>query len=631
MSPSTSSTHQDEDENLSVFSAVNATINFEAVPDLASSIRLERDRKTKVLAILDKAPPGAEYTKCTVSPKPLFGSYNILYAIEFADGLRWLLKIPAVGYHGRWTESDARAITSEALTMQLVKRKTTIPVPEVFLYQSTLENELNCPFILMEFIEGVSLHDFWFDNSHSPTEIEQRRTQILEKVASAIIQLNQFRFSEGGSILFDDGGNPGIGPMRCVDQQAMLDRLQTDDEDETSIMFEVGPFKSQKDYFHCMLDRRETPPDKFSRGFHKLLRLFLAWMPYTDNATKPSFVLAHPDFDIQNIIVSPEGELRGIIDWDGVTAVPSCFGNESYPSWLTRDWDPMMYGYRPPASSEGQEVQEVQEIEQPKNKEDAGWEATCEPQAKSENVKESSMYAQDLPEYREPAQKGNEDDKNQGKAEITQEPGATEVIKENSPEELSRYREIYQGFIAVLATQAYEKASNSQANEAIEVLRPEACVRLTRNSLMIENLSIAASNPMCQDGILEKIFDEIARIDEDKYNDFAEGGEESEMESDAESDAGAAPRGEADYHDSNRMGVRTEAVEGSDSPTDDARDSESECENASEVEESDDGTPAEYFDLGGFNFGDVALALADGELDEARLARLKAGFAALCS
>jgi len=43
--------------------------------------------------------------------------------------------------------------------------------------------------------------------------------------------------------------------------------------------------------------------------------------------------------------VSGEGELLGIIDWDGVAAVPRSLGNERYPGWLTRDWDPAMYGY----------------------------------------------------------------------------------------------------------------------------------------------------------------------------------------------------------------------------------------------------------------------------------------------
>ncbi len=35
----------------------------------------------------------------------------------------------------------------------------------------------------------------------------------------------------------------------------------------------------------------------------------------------------------------------GVIDWDSVAAWPRSLGNRRYPSWLTRDWDPVMYGY----------------------------------------------------------------------------------------------------------------------------------------------------------------------------------------------------------------------------------------------------------------------------------------------
>lgn len=75
-----------------------------------------------------------------------------------------------------------------------------------------------------------------------------------------------------------------------------------------------------------------------------LLRQLNSWVP--DPSTMDLFVLAHPDFDIQNFVVSEEGELRGVIDWDRVVAVPRTLGNESCLGWLTRDWDPAMYGYQ---------------------------------------------------------------------------------------------------------------------------------------------------------------------------------------------------------------------------------------------------------------------------------------------
>ncbi len=40
------------------------------------------------------------------------------------------------------------------------------------------------------------------------------------------------------------------------------------------------------------------------------------------------FVLAHPNFDTQNSVVSEEGEVRGDIAWDSISAVPRTLGNE---------------------------------------------------------------------------------------------------------------------------------------------------------------------------------------------------------------------------------------------------------------------------------------------------------------
>jgi hypothetical protein len=85
-----------------------------------------------------------------------------------------------------------------------------------------------------------------------------------------------------------------------------------------------------------MLDLHpELKARPFLWGMAVLLRELVSWVP--EPKGDKGFVLAHPDFDIQNVIVWEEGELRGLIDWDGVAALPRSLGNERYPGWLTRD------------------------------------------------------------------------------------------------------------------------------------------------------------------------------------------------------------------------------------------------------------------------------------------------------
>jgi len=58
-----------------------------------------------------------------------------------------------------------------------------------------------------------------------------------------------------------------------------------------------------------------------------------------------TFVLSLPDFDSQNTMIDERGNLTGIIDWDNVETVPRFLGYSSFPGWITRDWDPLIYYY----------------------------------------------------------------------------------------------------------------------------------------------------------------------------------------------------------------------------------------------------------------------------------------------
>ena len=54
-------------------------------------------------------------------------------------------------------------------------------------------------------------------------------------------------------------------------------------------------------------------------------------------AEPESFVLPHPDFACQNVLISEDGTLTAVIDWDDVHTVPRCIGYTRYPNWITRD------------------------------------------------------------------------------------------------------------------------------------------------------------------------------------------------------------------------------------------------------------------------------------------------------
>ncbi|RDW90796.1 phosphotransferase family protein [Aspergillus mulundensis] len=470
----------EDDEHLAVFRHVRAALRLDLLPDFASRLRQKSFSQD------------GEARSCKVISEPLFGSHNILFRIVFTDGVHWLLKIPANGYHGAFDDMSARALRSEALTMRLISRETTIPVPEVYDFDDSCNNDLNCPFILMNYVDGRPLYDAWFEQSVSLEVLEQHRRQALRDVAEALVQLNRFTFHQAGMVLFDADGHVSgdIGPFRKVDVGAMLDRSrEVEDYDGSSVFHEVGPFSDPRSYFTHVLDRRELPSesDEFGLGMHRLLKLFIdlavrECQPGEDEEQIKS-VLVHPDLDIQNVIVSKtDGHLLSLIDWDGVIAVPQCmFGNESYPSWLTRDWDAMNYRYHDETVSDG---------------EDTG-------------VKDDD--------------KEDHDSKDDDAISATPNDAAFEdrnsVLYENSPAELASYREKYQEIIAGLSD--YPSAR-----------------KLAHDSLVIHNLKIAADDPICTDHIIERIFEEVkAKTAKDdstgkaaKLEDKKQGAEEEEEE-----------------------------------------------------------------------------------------------------
>ncbi|KAJ3494911.1 hypothetical protein NLG97_g3766 [Lecanicillium saksenae] len=340
---------------------------------------------------------------------PIYGSFNVLFPIRFAGRKRWLLKIPSHGVKDHWNELAAQALVAEATTMRALKADTTIPVPQVFDFSPTTDNTLGCPYMLIEYIDGVPLYEVWFANRAQGLDdlvVHRRRTTALKGIASAMSQLSIYSSTKTGSPIFDSSFKlTDVSALRFMDRQSMVNRLFDDQDDGTEpIYLPIEPFSNPRQYY------------TFPLGLHKKKENWVFEEP---------FVFAHPDFDIQNFIVNEEGELQAIIDWDGVCTVPRSIGNLSLPGWLTRDWDPAMYGYQ-------------------------------------ESMEE-------------------------GKKPIG--------VWENSPEELSRYRQIYRCFMTGIPEGQAEKDKAD----------------LTSMSLIMENLCIAGREPICRAEIVEKMIEEICK------------------------------------------------------------------------------------------------------------------------
>ena len=129
----------------------------------------------------------------------LNGSFNLVFIVEFADGVKYVVRVPCTGWGNRYTENTRNALESQIMTMRLIRNETTIPVPEIYGFDASQANELGAPYLVMSFIPGSTVAKLWFDQD-GPTLLEERRRRVLDTVAEAMSQLRKFQFKKIGSL-----------------------------------------------------------------------------------------------------------------------------------------------------------------------------------------------------------------------------------------------------------------------------------------------------------------------------------------------------------------------------------------------------------------------------------------------
>ena len=492
------------------FGDVLRMMKIEAIPKYASNVRQFGHRPTGNMPSKTFRESGS--VPCKVIDLPLCGSYHIVFTVEFDDGVKWMLKVSANGH--RFDSVASAALTSEARTMQLVKSETTIPIPAVYAFDPSSHNELNVPFILMERINGQPLYKRWFDDTIPKASLEHFRIKVLQSLAEAMAQLNKFTLDRSGALEFDDSGRPiGLRGAKVVDAVAMWnhgtaseDQTEADQDDanshkhidsedvnhgnnemvdtedrktvqskeETSekseqnkkdeeddyqdIFCEKGPFQDPHSAFFFNLDRPNAYSESsvYVKGCYKALRMFIDMAFSNSDDRGRRFVLTHPDFDVQNVLVAEDGTVCGLIDWDGVASVPREIGCAQYPLWLMRDWVPFHYEY---------------DIQERRPEESAGFE-------------------------------------------------------ESSPAELASYRALYGHFME----KEIERHTGGPSRVTTFGTLPKQEAQLTRRSLVMRDLDLAASSPFLLTNILSHILTEIELVTEPEWR-----GPDLEMDTDPDS------------------------------------------------------------------------------------------------
>ena len=252
-----------------------ARVDFDALCDLASTLR-----------------SGVE---CHVSEQFTFGSENVIREVVFKDGMVWIARLcirnvqPAV-------------VRSEAVTMQYVKKHTTLPVPLVFGYNDSCDNAVGNPYIFMEAMHG-RCHSV--EHGGLMLDIPQDKKRfVCQQLADYFLQLNSLRFPALGALDMDPEGN-----LFLTDIMRVHDNFPRSKEAPQYYRFIALA------HLRRFLDKSE------SLFFASWLELSLA--KQMGKSTMVDYPLAHPDFTARNILFDDNFRIIGIVDWSYAHTVPT--------------------------------------------------------------------------------------------------------------------------------------------------------------------------------------------------------------------------------------------------------------------------------------------------------------------
>ena len=131
------------------------------------------------------------------------GGFNRIFLITLDTGFQLVARIPYP-----LLVSKNYALASEVATMNFLRSKG-LPIPEVYAYSFTANNEAETEYILMEYVKGTDLSQAWFSLK------ENEIISLMEQLAKVESTMMSISFPAGGSIYYtrdlkELSGNEGI-------------------------------------------------------------------------------------------------------------------------------------------------------------------------------------------------------------------------------------------------------------------------------------------------------------------------------------------------------------------------------------------------------------------------------------
>jgi hypothetical protein len=252
---------------------------------------------------------------------------------------------------------------AEVVTLRWVRENTSIPVPKVFCFDDSNDNEIGFEWILMEYMQGTSARKRWRTMSMEQKVALTKRFAVfqfelsgLEKQESTFTRIGALDSPEIDLQVDSKALQATAAPGRLVSHEFFMgDHLEYD--------IPRGPFRSSHDWVSAILTiiiRHQTLVLEKSEDEDEIedaedilpvTQTLLALLPkifLPDLTISEPSALHHHDLNLNNILVNEQGEVTAVLDWECVSALPLWMLAE-VPEFLNdqpRDEEPQRDSYR---------------------------------------------------------------------------------------------------------------------------------------------------------------------------------------------------------------------------------------------------------------------------------------------
>jgi hypothetical protein len=257
------------------------------------------------------------------------GVFNKVYLVR-TEGSTFVMRVTLPVYPRHKTRA-------EVVTLKWVRDNTIVPVPKVFAFDHSNDNEIGFEWILMEFMQGTSAEKRWRTMSMEQKIALTKRFATfqfelsgLEKQESAFKSIGALDSPEINLEADPEAPEATVAPGRMISHEFF-------EGDHLTYDIPRGPFLSTHDWLsavlaiiirhqNLVLEKSKDEDDiENAEEILPIAQSLLAYLPKVFppdlNRPEPS-ALHHHDLHLDNILVDEQGELTAVIDWECVSALP---------------------------------------------------------------------------------------------------------------------------------------------------------------------------------------------------------------------------------------------------------------------------------------------------------------------